>query len=55
MMEMTWLTLWNLTDETPENSKRFLDGGGMYLFLKVNFSPLKIIDRIAVSAKYILI
>jgi len=34
MMEMTWLTLWNLTDETPENSKRFLDGGGMYLFLK---------------------
>jgi len=34
MMEMTWLTLWNLTDETPENSKRFLDGGGMCLFLK---------------------
>ena len=55
MMEMTWLTLWNLTDETPENSKRFLDGGGMCLFLKVNFSPLKIINQIAVSENEILI
>ncbi len=26
--------MWNVTDETPVNCKRFLDGGGMQLFLK---------------------
>ena len=26
--------MWNVTDETPINCKRFLDGGGMRLFLQ---------------------
>lgn len=26
--------MWNITDETPVNCKRFLDGGGMHLFLQ---------------------
>jgi len=34
VMETAWSTLWNVTDETPSNCKRFLDGRGMYLFLK---------------------
>ncbi len=33
VMEFAWSTMWNVTDETPINCKRFLDGGGMQLFL----------------------
>ncbi|XP_076359935.1 protein zer-1 homolog isoform X1 [Tachypleus tridentatus] len=34
VMETAWSTMWNLTDETPDNCKRFLDGRGMELVLK---------------------
>eukprot|EP00095_Tigriopus_kingsejongensis_P005858 snap_masked-scaffold38_size502422-processed-gene-0.10 protein:Tk05858 transcript:snap_masked-scaffold38_size502422-processed-gene-0.10-mRNA-1 annotation:"zer-1-like protein" len=34
VMETAWSCMWNVTDETPINCKRFLDGGGMELFLK---------------------
>uniref|UniRef100_A0A0K2TYN5 Protein zer-1 homolog n=1 Tax=Lepeophtheirus salmonis TaxID=72036 RepID=A0A0K2TYN5_LEPSM len=34
VMEIAWSTLWNVTDETPINCKRFLDNGGMKLFLQ---------------------
>ncbi|XP_013781312.1 protein zer-1 homolog [Limulus polyphemus] len=34
VMETAWSTMWNLTDETPANCKRFLDGRGMKLVLK---------------------
>ena len=34
VMETAWSTMWNVTDETPANCERFLNGGGMYLFLK---------------------
>ena len=33
-METAWSCMWNVTDETPLNCRRFLDGGGMDLFLK---------------------
>lgn len=33
VMETAWSTMWNVTDETPINCQRFLDGGGMDLFL----------------------
>jgi len=33
VMETAWSTMWNVTDETPINCQRFLDGGGMKLFL----------------------
>lgn len=33
-METAWSCMWNVTDETPINCKRFLDGGGMQLFLQ---------------------
>ena len=33
VMETAWSCMWNVTDETPINCKRFLDGGGMQLFL----------------------
>ena len=33
-MESAWSCMWNVTDETPINCKRFLDGGGMPLFLQ---------------------
>nr|XP_006817140.1 PREDICTED: protein zer-1 homolog [Saccoglossus kowalevskii] len=33
VMEIAWSTLWNVTDETSENCKMFLDGDGMQLFL----------------------
>ena len=33
-MTTAWSCMWNVTDETPHNCKRFLDGGGMFLFLK---------------------
>ena len=35
VMETAWTTMWNVTDETPVNCERFLDGNGMYLFLQV--------------------
>uniref|UniRef100_A0A1E1XI19 Protein zer-1 homolog n=1 Tax=Amblyomma aureolatum TaxID=187763 RepID=A0A1E1XI19_9ACAR len=34
VMETAWSTMWNVTDETPVNCERFLDGGGMTLFLE---------------------
>ncbi|XP_041367990.1 protein zer-1 homolog [Gigantopelta aegis] len=34
IMEVAWSTMWNVTDETPPNCERFLDHGGMELFLK---------------------
>ena len=33
-METAWSTMWNVTDETPVNCQRFLNAGGMFLFLK---------------------
>ena len=40
VMEMAWSSMWNVTDETPENCRKFLDSGGMNAFLdccKVSF------------------
>jgi len=34
VMETAWSTMWNVTDETPSNCMRFLNSGGMFLFLK---------------------
>ncbi|KAH8347140.1 protein zer-1 homolog isoform X1 [Drosophila kikkawai] len=34
VMEVAWSTMWNVTDETAINCKRFLDGRGMEYFLK---------------------
>jgi len=34
VMETAWSTMWNVTDETPSNCLRFLNGDGMNLFLK---------------------
>ena len=28
ILEMAWSALWNITDETPQNCERFLDGAG---------------------------
>ena len=33
VMETAWSTMWNVTDETPGNCERFLNGNGMQLFL----------------------
>ena len=44
-METAWSTMWNVTDETPFNCKRFLDGDGMNLFLKCKVR-LKILDKV---------
>ncbi|GBN48515.1 Protein zer-1 [Araneus ventricosus] len=33
VMETAWSTMWNVTDETPINCARFLEGKGMDLFL----------------------
>lgn len=33
VMEIAWSTMWNVTDETPVNCQRFLDGRGMEFFL----------------------
>lgn len=33
VMEVAWSTMWNVTDETPLNCERFLDGDGMEHFL----------------------
>jgi Zyg-11 family protein len=34
VMETAWSTMWNVTDETPDNCERFLNGNGMQLFLR---------------------
>jgi len=34
VMEVAWSTMWNVTDETAINCKRFLEGRGMEYFLK---------------------
>ncbi len=34
VMETAWSTMWNVTDETPKNCERFLNGNGMQLFLR---------------------
>ncbi|XP_067645920.1 protein zer-1 homolog isoform X1 [Eurosta solidaginis] len=34
VMEVAWSTMWNVTDETAINCKRFLEGRGMEFFLK---------------------
>ena len=41
VMETAWSTMWNITDETPVNCKRFLDRGGMKNFLLLTYLPLK--------------
>ena len=41
VMETAWSTMWNVTDETPVNCERFLNGGGMYLFLKCKVGTSK--------------
>ncbi|XP_073975852.1 protein zer-1 homolog isoform X2 [Rhodnius prolixus] len=33
VLEVAWSTMWNVTDETAINCKRFLDGNGMRYFL----------------------
>lgn len=33
ILEVCWSTLWNVTDETETNCVKFMDRGGMYLFL----------------------
>lgn len=33
VLEVAWSTMWNVTDETPVNCKRFLDHGGMICFM----------------------
>lgn len=33
VMEVAWSTMWNVTDETPQNCERFLEGDGMEYFL----------------------
>lgn len=33
VIEVAWSTMWNVTDETPLNCERFLDGLGMEYFL----------------------
>lgn len=34
VMEVAWSTMWNVTDETAINCRRFLEGRGMEYFLK---------------------
>ena len=52
VMETAWSAMWNVTDETPINCERFLNGGGMYLFLKckVVYNNVKLVPP--VSRKY---
>ncbi|XP_063374268.1 protein zer-1 homolog [Cydia amplana] len=33
VLEVAWSTMWNVTDETPQNCRRFLDNRGMEFFL----------------------
>ena len=32
ILELAWSVMWNVTDETPSNCQRFLDGHGMQYF-----------------------
>lgn len=34
VLEVAWSTMWNVTDETPKNCRRFLEEKGMEYFLK---------------------
>ena len=34
VLEVAWSTMWNVTDETPQNCKKFLENKGMEYFLK---------------------
>lgn len=34
VLEVAWSTMWNVTDETPPNCKKFLENKGMEYFLK---------------------
>ena len=34
MLEIAWSAMWNVTDETPINCLRFLNGEGMTYFQK---------------------
>lgn len=34
ILEVAWCNMWNMTDETPVNCKRFLEENGMVLFMK---------------------
>lgn len=34
VLEVAWSTMWNVTDETPINCRRFLENGGMDCFIK---------------------
>lgn len=34
VLEVAWSTMWNVTDETAINCKKFLEGQGMEYFLK---------------------
>lgn len=34
VLEVAWSTMWNVTDETPPNCKKFLEEKGMEYFLK---------------------
>lgn len=33
VLEVAWSTMWNVTDETPQNCQRFLENRGMEYFL----------------------
>lgn len=41
VMEVAWSTMWNVTDETPLNCERFLDGDGMEHFLGCLKVPMR--------------
>lgn len=34
VLEVAWSTMWNVTDETPSNCRKFLEIEGMEFFLK---------------------
>lgn len=34
VLEVAWSTMWNVTDETPSNCKKFLENKGMEFFLR---------------------
>jgi hypothetical protein len=50
VMEVAWSTMWNVTDETPINCERFLEGKGMEYFLgclKVRSSSFFILSTVS--------
>lgn len=59
VLEVAWSTMWNVTDETPQNCQRFLDNRGMEYFLaclkvsnwqfKLNMSLEERVQKIKVS------